>query len=185
MTIFLSMDEAQIFKPCSYYLHSKALELEEKPSFIPFYFAKPIDNVISAIALLIFTPIDHFRDIAKESSAWVVFKLAATPISLPIKFVISIGVSVVWGVEALIQIVIPYKAIYALTDFEDEENISEQFFTARETLKNPPHHTQASFIDLLPFKEEFDQRYQLQNDDDVDEDYKSNKLYELKAKFLL
>lgn len=114
------------FSPCSYLINDQALKAKNETGakWIQglHYLSQPIDGVIQAIAMPIFTLIDHFRDISRSSLGVKCIKVICTPISLPVKLAYALFCSVCFFVKGVGQLVFPVTAIRGALDGKQAAN---------------------------------------------------------------
>jgi hypothetical protein len=117
-TFEVSLESAVHLSPCSYAVHKTASTLKGNTTnavasaFL--YIAKPIDRIIQAVSLPIFTIVDHFRDIYHEKGTMKLLKIIATPLSLPLKLIMAAFISAIILVDGAIQTAVPYQTIHAV-----------------------------------------------------------------------
>lgn len=117
-TLQTSVAAATSFSPCSYLVNHLTLQVESGTACRALqalqYLAKPVDAVIQATALPIFTLIDHIRSLGRGSCATIFVKVVLTPISLPVKLFFSIFLSAGYLFNGAVQLIIPYSMIYGV-----------------------------------------------------------------------
>lgn len=121
-TLNNSWVSSTLLTPCSHYTHQLALETEgafaSRGVQLLQYFAKPIDSVIQAVAMLAFTFYDHFRDISYDLKSrnirTLIVKSLLTPINLPLKMLAASVMSLGFLSGGIFQLVIPYQTIYSV-----------------------------------------------------------------------
>jgi len=121
-TINNSWVSATLLSPCSHAVNRLALKADNEGGAggvqLLQYFAKPVDSIVQAVAMIAFTFYDHFRDISYDIQSrnigTVILKSLLTPINLPLKlFCASIG-SVGFLLGGASQLVVPYQTIYSV-----------------------------------------------------------------------
>lgn len=117
-TIETSWAETTLLTPCTSKVHSLALSVssEWKPRAIHLlhYLANPIDALIQAVAMPIFTIIDHCRDLGHGSRGEIALKVTCTPLTLAVKLVGAVFVSAGFLFNGASQVIIPYPMIFSL-----------------------------------------------------------------------
>lgn len=153
-TLQTSWAAATSFSPCSYLLNNLVLRLKNKKAIKVLqgfqYLAKPIDAVIQAIAMPIFTIIDHTRDLVKGNLLKISIKLLLTPISLPLKLFFSLFVSAGYLFNGGLQLVIPYSMIYCVA--KEKEAPLKYFYILNEINNKLSHKIFIKPIQILPLK---------------------------------
>lgn len=121
LTINNSWVSATLLSPCTHAVNHWALKSNEGASKgvqLLQYFARPIDSVIQAAAMLAFTFYDHFRDISYDIKSrnigTVVGKSLLTPVTLSLKMLGAIAIATTFFFQGAIQLVIPYQTIYSV-----------------------------------------------------------------------
>lgn len=121
-TINNSWVSSTLLSPCSHSVNRLALNTEgahtSRAVQLLQYFAKPIDSVIQAVAMIAFTSYDHFRDISYDikasNTATVIVKSLLTPVSLPLKLFCASILSFGFLSGGAFQLLIPYQTIYSV-----------------------------------------------------------------------
>jgi hypothetical protein len=122
LTLYNSWVSTVLLSPCSYAVNRLALKTEGECASrgvqLLQYVAKPIDSVIQAIAMIIFTFYDHFRDISYDIKSCnigtIIAKSLLTPINLPLKMLGASIMSVGFLSGGIFQLAIPYQTIYSV-----------------------------------------------------------------------
>lgn len=78
------------------------------------YFAKPIDGIINAIAILVFAAIDHFRGLAVGSKKEITAKIALSVVTLPVKICLAVFATAGFLFNGLIEIALPWSTVVSL-----------------------------------------------------------------------
>ncbi len=121
-TINNSWVSAILLSPCSHSVNRLVLETKSECASrgvqLLQYFAKPVDSVIQAVAMIIFTFNDHFRDIVYDIKnrhiGTVIVKSLFTPITLPLKLFCASISSAGFLLRGATQLVIPYQTLYSV-----------------------------------------------------------------------
>lgn len=91
------------------------------------YFAFPVDSVIQAVAMPVFTLIDHFRDIVVDfrngRKKWGAAKVIASVVSLPIKELGAVALSTGYLFNGAASLIFPWHLLGVLL-------IEDDFFKA-------------------------------------------------------
>lgn len=153
-TLQTSWAAATSFSPCSYLLNHLTLHVKSKNAGkviqVLQYLTKPIDAVIQAIAMPVFTIIDHIRDLSKGRLLNRSIKMLLTPLSLPLKLFCSLFVSAGYLFNGGLQLVIPYSMIYGVA--EGKEAALKYFYIVNEINNKFSHKIFLKPIQILPLK---------------------------------
>lgn len=116
------------------------------------YLAKPMDSIIQAIAMPIFTVIDHLRDLKREVMAKKSLKVLLTPITLPLKLFCALFVSVGYLSVGGFQVVVPYSMIFGIK--KGKEAAHRFFYEVSEIRNTHSHKLFHKPLQILPIRNE-------------------------------
>jgi len=138
MTLNLSYTSSVLFCPLTNAVNHLALKSRGRHAcrsiYLLHYLATPIDTLIQAIAMLAFTPYDHFRNISsnyrQQKMRKVALKSCATLITLPLKIIAASCVAFGFVTNGGYQLLFPLKTLKALLSQGSEKSYAYLYFYA-------------------------------------------------------
>lgn len=148
LTLKTSLDKQfSRFSPVQSQVHMLAYKTEREKNYtegkrmgrrveILQYFALPIDCALQAFTMPITTVVDHIKDISADIKAkrkiQAISKVVASIVTLPLKLIASLVISVAFVLNGAIQVVLPFHAVYSVYKGASEAEFFHRFYTPQD-----------------------------------------------------